>query len=363
LKKLKKFTINFFAGANLTVVALMLLTGYSDHIDPVAYSTLSCLGMTFPFFLLGNLLFLFFWLTFKWRKVWIPIIGFALAYVPINIYFPLNFHNEVSPDALKVITYNVCDYGGNYKYKNGFNMVLDYLHEQNADIICTQEDVDTRRRQAFENYAKTYPHNDTTRLTGPKSSPNCVGIHTRFPIIRKERIDYESNCNGSVAYYLDLGKDTLLVINNHLESTHLTVKDRKNYATMIKGEMGRDTVRTESRALLNKLAMATAIRAKQADAVRDYIRRNSRYPVIVCGDFNDTPISYSRRTICEGLTDCFRASGRGVGLSYNQKGFFFRIDNIFCSKEFIPEKCIVDSEMDASDHYPMVCWLKMSDKP
>ena len=185
MKKLKKFTINFFAGANVAVVALMLFTGYSDRIDPEVYPTLSCIGMTFPLFLVGNLLFVFFWLTFKWRKLWIPIIGFALAYVPINIYLPLNFNNEVSADALKVISYNVCDYGGNHKYKDGFGTVMEYLREQNADIICAQEDVDTWRRYAFQEYAKTYPYNDTTKLTGPKSSPNCVGIHTRFPIIRK----------------------------------------------------------------------------------------------------------------------------------------------------------------------------------
>ena len=363
MKKLKTLTINLFVGANLIVVALMLMAGYSDHINPTEHPTLSCMGMTFPIFLLANLLFLFFWLTFKWRKVWIPILGFALAYVPINIYIPLNFDTEVSPDAIKVISYNVCNYGGNYKYDDGFGTVLNYLAEQKADIVCTQEDIDTWRRYAFQEYAKTYPYNDTTLLNNSKKAPNYLGIHTRFPIIRKERINYESKANGSVAYFLDMGTDTLLVVNNHLETTHLNTQDRKNYKTMLRGEMGRDTVRAESRLLLKKLAESTAIRAPQAEAVRDYIRSHSRYPIIVCGDFNDNPISYARRTIADGLTDCFQKSGRGTGLSYNQKGFYFRIDNIFCSKDFCPQKCIVDSKMDASDHYPMVCWLKMSDKP
>jgi endonuclease/exonuclease/phosphatase (EEP) superfamily protein YafD len=83
----------------------------------------------------------------------------------------------------------------------------------------------------------------------------------------------------------------------------------------------------------------------------------------VCGDFNDTPISYARRTIAQGLTDCFQTTGRGLGLSYNQKGFYFRIDHVLCSPDLQPFNCQVDDEMDASDHYPVVCYLKMRENP
>lgn len=363
MKKLKSFTVHLIAMVNLAVVGVMLFVGYSDRINPAYHPMLACVGMAFPVLLLLNLLFLFFWLTVKWRKAWIPIVGYLLACVPINIFMPLNIHADTTPGALKLISYNVCTYGGNYKYDDGFETVLGYLAEQQADIVCIQEDNDTWRRYVFQRYEAYYPYNDTTRVSVSEKVPNYVGLHSRFPIIRKERIEYESRCNGSVAYYLDLGTDTLLVINNHLESTHLNAADRSNYQTMLRGNMGRDTVRTESKALLHKLANAMTIRAPQAEAVSQYIRAHSHYPIIVCGDFNDTPISYARRTIGQGLTDCFQAAGLGVGLSYNQKGFNFRIDHIFCSSNITPQKCIVDSKMDASDHYPMVCWLKMSDKP
>jgi endonuclease/exonuclease/phosphatase family metal-dependent hydrolase len=166
-----------------------------------------------------------------------------------------------------------------------------------------------------------------------------------------------------MAWYLKVGNDTLLVINNHLEGTHLSDEDRDNYKRLIKGDMRRDTARQESVLLLNKLGKAAAKRAPEAEAVHQYIETHSQYPIIVCGDFNDNPISYSRRTISEGLTDCFAASGRGIGLSYNQKGFFFRIDHILCSDQFQPYNCQIDDKMDASDHYPIICWLKKKDKP
>ena len=84
IRQLKTFTINIVAGANAATVVLMLLAGYGDHVDPVRFPMFSNLGMTFPIFLIANLLFLFFWLTFKWRKAWIPLVGYALVYIPPN---------------------------------------------------------------------------------------------------------------------------------------------------------------------------------------------------------------------------------------------------------------------------------------
>jgi len=363
IKQLKKFTINLIAGANVATVLVMLLTGYADRLHPVAHPLLSCLGMVFPIMLLVNLLFLFFWIVFHWRKMWIPIVGYVLVYVPITIYMPLHRSQEVPEGAIKLLSYNVCGYGGNYKYEEGFDTVFGYIRRVQPDIVCLQEDVDSWRRYVMQRWSKLYPYNDTIIFTNKSTSMNGVGIHTRFPILRRERIAYDSNANGSVAYFLDVDGDTLLVINNHLEGTHLSPDDRSRYKEMLRGKMKRDTVRAESKLLWDKLGQAAAKRAPQAEAVSRYIREHSQYPVIVCGDFNDSPLSYSRRTVSQGLTDCFVETGNGLGLSYNQKGFFFRIDHVMCSDDFVPYNCTIDNEMDASDHYPVVCWLKKRDIP
>ena len=362
IKQLKAFTINIIAGANIATVLLMLASGYADRIHPTAHQMLSNLGMLFPFFLLANLLFIFFWLTFKWKKLWIPILGYALAFIPLCTYMPLNPTQEVPEGTIKIITYNVCQYGGNYKYENGFDTVFNYLKRQQPDIVCLQEDVDSWRRFVFKKYKEILPYNDTTLFCN-RGLQNGVGIHTRFPILKKERIPYESTANGSVAYYLDIEGDTVLVINNHLEGTHLSTEDRDNYKRMIQGKMKKDTAKAETVFLIEKLGRYTAKRSKEADAVHAYIEAHRQYPIIVCGDFNDNPISYARRTIAKGLKDCFVETGRGLGLSYNQKGFFFRIDHIFCSDDFTPYNCEIDSKMDASDHYPISCRLKLVHKP
>ena len=365
IKQLKTLTVNIFAGANVATVLLMLAAGYSDRVNPASYPLLSNLGMVFPIFLLVNLLFIFFWLTFKWRKVWIPIVGYLLAYPPLALYMPMHSAQDVPDDAIKFLSYNVCSYTGvdNYKDSEGFDTIYHYLMRQNADIVCLQEDVDTWRRYVFHRYQKIYPYNDTILFCTKSEYFNGMGIHSRFPIIRRERIPYESRANGSVAWFLQVGHDTVLVINNHLETTHLTFEDRERYEDMLKGKMQRDTAKEESKLILEKLGQANAIRATGAKVIHRYIEQHSQYPTIVCGDFNDNPISYSRHVISEGLTDCFAETGRGIGLSYNRKGYFFRIDHILCSDHFTPYNCRIDDEIDASDHYPIFCWLKLVHKP
>ncbi|MBQ4392853.1 MAG: endonuclease/exonuclease/phosphatase family protein [Prevotella sp.] len=361
LKHIKAFFISLLTGANVATVLLMLGVAYSDRISPADHPWMGCLGLVLPFFLVVNLLFLLLWTVVKWKRAWIPVAGFALAYPPMRAFVPMNLAGEESGKGITVMTYNVCGYGGNYKYEHAIDTVAGYLARIDADIVCLQEDK-SEKFDPLPQLKELYPYNDTTHIQASGNKHiNAVGIHTRFPIVRKERIEYESRTNGSVAYFLKMDEDTIIVINNHLESTHLTTDDRKSYKEVLKGKVERDSVEDEAWYLFDKLSQAAAQRAPQAEAVHQYIEAHADYPIIVCGDFNDTPNSYTRHTMAKGLTDCFVEAGMGPGLSYNQKGFNFRIDHILCSAHFEPTMCKVDSKMDASDHYPVVCRLKIAD--
>ena len=365
ISKLKKWVVQMLTGANVATVIVMLLVGFSDRINPADHPLLSTIGMAFPILAVINMGFLLFWLIFKWTRAWVPVVGFVLAYVPISIYMPLNVSQSPPDDALRLVSYNVCSYGGNYKYEQGFEAVRDYLQNQEADIVCLQEDNDTWRRYCFKQFEERgLTYNDTIVLCNDELRFNCLGMHTRFPIIRRERIDYRTvSNNGSAAWWLKVGRDTVIVVNNHFEGCHLNESDRQQYKQMLKGQMESDSLRYESQLLMVKLAEANAVRSRQIAAVSDFVDRYlGHYPIIVCGDFNDSPISYSRHHLAEQLTDCFVATGRGVGLSYNQRAFSFRIDHVFCSPDVTPYQCVVDDKMDASDHYPVVCRVKIGAK-
>ena len=146
-----------------------------------------------------------------------------------------------------------------------------------------------------------------------------------------------------------------------LDDAYLLITDKKISNIQEILPLLEKIVQSGARLLIRKLAEASAIRAPQADSIAQEIAA-SRYPyIIVCGDFNDTPISYAHRVIEKGLNDAFTKSGRGLGISYNQNKFYFRIDNILASKNLKPYNCTVDRSIKESDHYPIWCYLKKKD--
>ena len=121
-------------------------------------------------------------------------------------------------------------------------------------------------------------------------------------------------------------------------------------------------MKVESKRLIDKLAETSKRRAPEVDAVARYIARHEGESIILCGDFNDNPISYTRRVIVDKLTDCYVATANGPGISYHLSGFYVRIDNIMCTPDWKPYGCTVDSKVKSSDHYPIYCWLQKQRK-
>ena len=242
IRRIKDFTVKIVAGANIAVVIVMFLVGFADYVNPERYPLLSTAGLAFPFFLIVNLAFLVFWVVFRLRMVIIPVLGYLVCYVPISIYMPVNMKSDVPKDCIKVMTWNVQAYSGEPRYDDAFEMIFDYIKKQNADIVCLQEDMGGNRAR----FDSLYAHCDTACLYNSKGT-NCLGIYSRYPIVRREKIDYTSEGNLSVAYYLRRQRDTLLVIVNHFETTHLSRTDRKKYKEMMKGKLGKDTMREESK--------------------------------------------------------------------------------------------------------------------
>lgn len=366
--KLLRNVATFTIGAvNAGFTAVFLLTAYSPYIQPVAHPLHSCLGLAFPIFLMANICFLFFWLIIRHYKVaLLPLAGILLAYPQIRTYIPVNFHTGHLPEgSLKILSYNIMGFDGCIK-KDGKNPILFYLQESGADILCLQEYATSNSKQYLTQEdidcaLKDYPYHRIDKLGNPQANANRIACYSKYPILSARKLDYKSNNNGSVVYELKIGKDTLTLINNHLESNKLTKEDKVVYEDMLESPQ-RDKVESGARLLLEKLAEASALRAPQADAIAQAAEQSKHPTVIVCGDFNDTPISYTHRVACQGLNDAFTQSGRGLGISYNQNKFYFRIDHILTSKNLQTYNCTVDKSIKDSDHYPIWCHFTFKEK-
>ena len=352
LSQLKDITLRIVACANAVTVALMLLCGFSDRLNPVGHPLLANAGLAFPLFLFANFCFLVFFLVFRKKYALVSIAGFVAGYQPVRTYCPFNIVRDTPPGAVKVLSYNVHGFVAGNPPEDSPNPILDYVMASDADIVCLQE---ARLSGAIlETVGGAYAYVDS--VVHPTYA-DCLVLLSRYPILSKERIDYESKGNLSAAFKVDIGGEVVTVVNNHFETTGLSLSDRAGFKDMVKGKSGKDTIKAESKRIAVKLGEAAGRRAPQVDAVAAYVR-GCRGPVVLCGDFNDSPISYARRTLGNVLTDCYIATGNGPGISYHHNAFFVRIDNIMCSDHWKPYGCKVDRSNGYSDHYPIYCWLK-----
>ena len=344
-------------GMNGMVCLLLLFSAYSPYISPQAHPFLSCAGLAFPLFLILNLLFLLFWLIVYRKYMLVPILGFLCCWQPIRTYFPLNLSADEKPEhTLKFLSYNTMAFGNRAAHtKEKPNEVLEYLANSGADIICLQEHVWGERLKkkdvdyALRGYKYKHHHSFARGLNG-------LGVYSRYPILSAVPVKYKSRGNASIAYCIKVGEDTLMVVNNHLESFRIEDTDVEVYHEMMDAP-NKENLSSGFKQLVRKLALPAAVRAKQADAVAEVVRNFEGKGVIVCGDFNDSPISYSHHTIGRNLNDAFVESGNGLGISYHENRFYFRIDHILLSNNLRSYQCTVDRSVKASDHYPIWCHI------
>lgn len=340
-------TIKFFVLlANIIVGLGFLFCAYSPAISPVSYPILACAGMVIPVFIILNICFLIFWTFASIKMIAVPIAFFILGWKSLMAYSPINFSSDTSADnTLKIVTYNVMNMSG--KSDEGDIPVIEYIKNSKADIVCLQE-FPYRNQKIKKQLQKYYPYIRTCNF----NSANAVACLSKYPVRFIEEIKLGSAYNGSALFKVKYKNTDIPLIINHLESNKLTAHDKKVYKDLLKSP-NENHVKTDGKYLLEKLADAMSIRAVQADKISRYIENEYSPYMIVCGDFNDTPVSYTHRKISEKLTDAYIEAGNGPGITYNRNLLFFRIDHIMVGKGYRVLECKVDTSIDASDHYPL----------
>ena len=364
MKTLRIFLQFLFVVANVVAVVLLIVSAYSDRVSPETSMTLSYLGLAFPVLCVVNLCFIIYWLfLWEWKFLLIGIFSFLLCWGPVKRYFPFHSHKDVPrEEVLKVLTYNVMASGYKNHTKIAPNKIIQYIANSDADIVCLQEYATAKSEKSLTasniyDALSMYPYRSVFYQSSTKFQSFGIAVFSKYPLSNSRMVKYDSDYNGSSVHEVNIKGKKLTLINNHLESFKLTMEDRTRYSSLIKS-FSSDGLDDLKGAFEQKLGPAFRIRAKQAEAVSEEIKNAKGDYVLVCGDFNDTPISYAHRTIQGDLTDAFAESGRGMGITYNQNFFWFRIDNILHSPNMTSMNCSVD-KVAYSDHYPLWCYLKL----
>ena len=356
MKLLKTIPLVLFIAVNLLVIAAMIFCAYTSCLPPQNHPQCSYFGLMFPVFLVLNILFLLFWLIVKWKWALLPLVGIGLCAGSARAYFPVNVQMEPPEGSIKVLSYNVMAFGKDKSLPWNENPIMRYLLESGADVICLQEGMKAMVDSAMDSISTIYPYHYYELETD-----NYIACFSKFPIKSVTKIDYPTTTNYSYAYELQVGEDSLLLINNHLESYRLSLKEKDDYKSIIKNYNHPKSNESETKYLnlTEKISMHDSIRGMQTDSVAAFVERNRGRHMVVCGDFNATPISYVHYRLTQELDDAYTRSGNGPGISYHQNGMYFRIDHILVSPNIKAYGAKVDKSIKDSDHYPIYCFVKL----
>ncbi|MDR1611061.1 MAG: endonuclease/exonuclease/phosphatase family protein [Candidatus Symbiothrix sp.] len=367
MKVIKKFFQIIILILNALALIALLLAAFSDFISPFREIFFSYLGLFFPFIFLLNLALFFVWLiTKQWKLAGLNFLVFLICIGSIHTYFPIHRKTKDIPsDCIKILTYNVMRFGQpNNQSKKESQNIVQYICDNDADIVCIQEygvsknNRKTLMEKDINSAFSTYPYHHIEKLKFPYPSEIFgVAIFSKFPILSVKKVPYASAYNGSVMYELNIKGKKVTLINNHLESNKLSQEERNNYYQMTQ-DIDSRSLENFTKMMSKRLTPAFRSRALQAQIISKLIKENKNPYIIVCGDFNDTPISYAHHKIKGDLCDAFVDSGCGLGITYNRYRFLFRIDYILHSSNIKSYNCSV-GKLRTSDHFPVWCYLQL----
>jgi endonuclease/exonuclease/phosphatase family metal-dependent hydrolase len=352
------------------LAALCLLMSYAAaFVSPARYWIFAFFGISYPVILAVNLAFIVLWLV-TWKKlIFISLVivlaGFhyILSVTPIRL--PVS-RQTPPPDAFRIMTFNVHSLYGktnrNYDPKTP-SRVMEFIASERPDIVCIQEffatgqESDKILKTFMERvYASHYFYRNYISFPDSRKI-NALAIFSRFPITGTGSVQFRGKSEMAIYTDMLIGRDTVRIFNLHLESIRFGNEDYSFYSHLTEPSSQNMKLTEGSLKIFGKLKKAFILRAEQVDILSREIAR-SHYPAIVCGDFNDTPFSYTYQQLSKGLRDTYREAGHGLfGSTYAGSFPAFRIDYILTDGSFEAYQ-YQKYNTDLSDHNPVSVFLK-----
>jgi endonuclease/exonuclease/phosphatase family metal-dependent hydrolase len=306
-----------------------------------------------------NLVFVLIWAA---KRKWLALISVAAILLGIGyIHNFIRFSNHGAEEHhdLKLMSYNIRLFNiYEESEKNSHKRMLNLLKKENPGILCLQEYfVKGSPAYGEESLRAGLGGKLYTHLKLIKSGSNSyygIATATRYPIINRGDIVHPGSSSLTIFTDIVAGADTFRIYNNHLQSFRLK-RVEGTLLSEISGEVQSGSV-VEIKSIFRSLTRGFASRAVQVSRVRKHIE-TSPYPVIVAGDFNDTPVSYTYRKMKRGLKDAFVEAGYGAGFTYTGKYPPNRIDYVLYTDEL---ECIDFDivKVRYSDHYPIITYFR-----
>lgn len=345
--------------ANLFFALALVAVHFSAFINPLDFWLFAFFGLGYPLLLFVSLIFLFIWLFTSNKylsliSIIALIISFKSNIATIQLSVGAQNINEVSIMSWNVKNFDLYNWTGNLETRN---KMFKLLKENRPKILCLQEFY-TEDKGKFNNlkdlkkelgykyvyFAKTYSQNKTEHWG--------LAIFSDYKILNEGKLTFVEGTRLNSCMYADIAlnkNQNVRVYNVHLQSNQFSQEDYK-FLENIGGNSEND--KKSASKIFAKLKKGYINRAKQTKKVYDS-KTDSPYPSIICGDFNDTPVSFAYHTLSEGMYDAFIEKGNGLGKTFANPTPFLRIDYLLFNKIFKVNEYKTYNNEVLSDHYPI----------
>lgn len=309
----------FYIYAGLCIFAYVL-SCLSPFINPEHSSLVYFTGLGFPVIFINYLTVAL--ILGVWKKRFV----FLLLIIP-GFLFGLNYLSTGSSHKTsgdEITLYSLNSHNETYleanpeEYKNWMNYVKE---EQNKpDIICLQE----HHGIASEIFPGTKKYDSWSYK---KSN---LKITSKYKILGGGEVKDEKGLRFAIYADMVKGEDTIRVYTFHLFSNnissilkHESEKESENPTRLLSG----------GKEMLPLIYDAAKRRAQQAKKLKWHAAA-SPYPVILCGDMNETAQSFTYHNIKNGYDDSFSAAKPGLHATFLKNPDWVRIDYVFCADRF-----------------------------
>lgn len=341
------------------LVICLVLSYLSPFISPKQAWWISFFGLAYPIFMISALFFILVLFLSKSRRV-LHLGVILLLGIPLHMrYFSMGWSSDLvnypEQNSIRVMSYNVrlFDY---YQWladdrKISRDAIYEHIEDVQPDVICFQEYLTVKKSNFIRERDITalgvYKYFNEEYMISRGGRQMGVATYSKYPIIKTELVRCD-NTAKQFAIYTDVVKegDTLRIYNIHLQSIKIQQNDF-DFITNQDGTSG-DAANGIKR-MIKKLKHAYPLRVAQAETILAHAK-TSPYPTVICGDFNDTPMSYVYNSFNANFYDAFRGNYFGLGSTYAGRLPAGRIDYIFHSAELKAINFSIQSKMH-SDHY------------
>lgn len=347
MKNLSWFNKGMFI-LNIVLTVFTLIAYLLPFLAPEFFPLLSVLTLFMPVFFILNFFFLIYWaIQFKKRLI-LPVLVLLMGITFINKFYKFSVKDFLDDEKdFTVMSYNVRLFNV-FEWIERDNVpenILEFINNNNPDLLCIQE---------YSNSAhidlKIYPHKYI--FMDGNQIKTGQAIFSKFPIINQGNVTFPNSSNNFVFADIKKGKDIIRVYNMHLQSIKISpdvneINDNIDVINQNKSQM-----------LFKRISKAFIQQQQQAQIIKDH-KNESPYPIILCGDMNNSAFSYVYRNIKGNLKDSFEEAGVGFGATYKFRYYPARIDYIFADSKITIKKFESFSDFENSDHYPIMAKLSL----